>query len=63
MRSTVTASDSSIADAADHRHVAEDLDAELRQQLPRDGASGDTRCRLPGARALQHIADVLDGRT
>jgi hypothetical protein len=47
-------------DAADHRHVAQDLDAEVRQQLARDGARGNARRRLPGARALEHVADVLE---
>ena len=35
------------------------LDAELREQLPRQAAGRDARRRLAGAGALEHVADVV----
>ena len=44
---------------SDRDHVAHDVDAELLEQLPRDGADGDPCGRLAGARALEHVANVV----
>ena len=46
------------ADAADHRHVAQHLDAELRQQLARQRSDGDARRGLARAGTFEHVADV-----
>ena len=39
--------------------MAGDADAGLREQLPRNGAGGDARRGLAGARALEDVADVV----
>ncbi len=46
-------------DLADRLGEAQDLDAEVPEQLPADGPGRHPRCRLPGARALEHVADVV----
>src|SRR6187402_3656601 len=45
--------------SAERGDVTDDLHAELLQQLPGDGADGDTRRGLAGAGAFEDVADVV----
>ena len=47
-------------DAADLGRERPDLDAELGEERPRDGAGRDARGRLARRRSLQHVAHVVE---